>query len=113
MTAFRQFRYCFRRFLSSFRRKSKVASMPELPMFEFRLRFNMLKGDHIKSDKEELELLRTAGGQRIRLRAGSRGSPIEKSSQIAITGGPYSSQDEALGVAQAAREAVIVWAVKQ
>jgi len=87
--------------------------MSELPMFEFRLRFNMLKGDHIKSDKEELESLGTAGGQRIRLRAGSRGSPIEKSSEIAITGGPYSSQDEALGVAQAAREAVIVWAVKQ
>lgn len=82
-------------------------------MFEFRLRFNMLKGDHIKSDKEELELLRTGVGQRIRLRAGSRGSPIDKSSQIAITGGPYSSQDEARDVANRAREAVVIWAVKQ
>lgn len=84
-----------------------------MPRFEFRLRFNLLTNDHLKCDDEELELLRTDNGKTIRLRAGSRGSPINSSSQIGITGGPYQSPDKALEIAQRAREAVVVWAVKQ
>lgn len=84
-----------------------------MPSFEFRLRFNMHKGDHIESEVEELGLLRTEGGQTIRLRAGSRGTPISKSSEIAIFGGPYESKEEARSAAACARKAVVVWAVKQ
>ncbi len=85
----------------------------QAPLFEFRLRFNMLKGDHLQSDEEELELLITERGQRIRLRAGSRGSPINTSSEISITGGPYDSENEARHTANCARQAIVVWAVKQ
>jgi hypothetical protein len=63
--------------------------------FEFRLRFNMVKGDHISSESQELRLMRTLNGQVVRLRAGSRGTQIKDSSEIAILGGPYSSLEEA------------------
>ena len=81
--------------------------------YQFRLRFNLLKGDHINSEQEKLELLRTSEGQYIRLAAGPRGTPIKASSNIAIIGGPYSSAEEAAQVATQARESVVTWAVKQ
>lgn len=103
-----------RRLLSFLKRREKSdKSKTSMPEFEFRLRFNLLGNDHLKCDDEELELVRSDDGKRIRLRAGPRGSPIKSSSQIAITGGPYQSEGEALRVAQLAREAVVVWAVKQ
>jgi hypothetical protein len=83
------------------------------PTFEFRLRFNMLKGAHINWDSEELKLFQTQEGQSFRLRAGPRGTPISKSSEIAILGGPYASEDVATKAAEFARQAVVVWAVKQ
>jgi hypothetical protein len=73
----------------------------------------MLKGDHINSEEEELELLRTQDGQTIRLRAGSRGTQIRQSSEIAILGGPYSSPEEATQAAERARESVVVWALRE
>jgi len=102
-----------RRLISLLRRKRITGNTQSMPTFEFRLRFNMLKGNHIKSENEEIELLRTEQGHTIRLRAGSRGTPINKSSEIAILGGPYTSQDEARSAADSARAAVVVWAVKQ
>lgn len=84
-----------------------------MPTYQFRLRFNMLKGDHINSEQEELELLQTQEGQTIRLRAGSRGTPISASSEIAILGGPYSSPEEATQAATRARESVVVWALRE
>jgi hypothetical protein len=81
--------------------------------YQFRLRFNLLKGDHINSEHEELELLRTSEGQCIRLAAGPRGTPIKASSNIAIIGGPYSSAEDAAQVATQARESLVTWAVRQ
>lgn len=77
------------------------------------MRFNLLKGDHINSEHEKLELLRTSEGQCIRLAASPRGTPIKASSNIAIIGGPYSSAEEAAQVATQARESVVTWAVRQ
>jgi len=85
----------------------------ELEAFDFRLRFNMLKGDHINSESEEIQLMLTPNGQVIRLRAGSRGSPIKSSSEMAILGGPYPSKGEAEKAAGHTRQAVLIWAVRQ
>lgn len=79
--------------------------------YQFRLRFNMPKGDHLSTELEELELLRTEDGQTMRLRAGSRGTPIRASSEIAILGGPYASEQEATRAGAYAREGVVIWAV--
>lgn len=102
-----------RQILSFFRRKESATTITAMPTYQFRLRFNMLKGDHINSEQEELELLRTQDGQIIRLRAGSRGTPIKASSEIAIIGGPYSSPEEATEAARRAHESVVVWALRQ
>jgi hypothetical protein len=80
--------------------------------YEFRLRFNMLKGDHINSDLEKLELLETPEGQEIRLRVNARDSPIKASSEIAIVGGLYKSPQDARQAAILVRTAVASWAVK-
>ncbi len=80
--------------------------------FDFRLRFNMVKGDHLNSKSQELELMRTVSGQSIRLRAGSRGTQIKDSSEIAILGGPYPSLEEAKTTATRVRQAVLIWAVR-
>lgn len=85
----------------------------ELQAFDFRLRFNMLKGDHINSESEEIQLMLTPNGQVIRLRAGSRGSPIKSSSEIAILGGPYPLPEEAEKAGERTRQAVLIWAVRQ
>jgi hypothetical protein len=81
--------------------------------FDFRLRFNMVKGDHIRSESQELQLMRTLDGKVIRLRAGSRRTQIKDSSEIAIIGGPYSSPEEAGTMATRVRQAVLIWAVRQ
>lgn len=81
--------------------------------FDFRLRFNMLKGDHISSESKELQLMRTPEGQVIRLRAGSRGTRIRESSEVAILGGPYPSAEEAEKTATRFRQAVLMWAVRE
>lgn len=86
---------------------------PTSRTFDFRLRFNMVKGDHISSESQELQLMQTLGGQVIRLRAGSRGTQINDSSEIAIIGGPYSSLGEAETMATRFRQAVLIWAVRQ
>ena len=83
-----------------------------MPKYQFRLRFNLLKGDYINSEQEKLELLRTSDGQCIRLGAGPSGTPIKASSNIAINGGPYSSAEEAAQVATQVRESVVTWAVR-
>lgn len=109
----RQILSLFARGLSVSRREKRKASGPAMPTYQFRLRFNMLKGDHINSEQEELELLQTQEGQTIRLRAGSRGTPISASSEIAILGGPYSSPEEATQAATRALESVVVWALRE
>src|SRR5258706_12184318 len=109
----RQILSLFTRGLSVIRHEKPAVRGSVIPTYQFRLRFNMLKGDHINSEEEELELLRTQDGQTIRLRAGSRGTQIRQSSEIAILGGPYSSPEEATQAATRARESVVVWALRE
>lgn len=94
--------------------KKAESEMAELGSgtFDFRLRFNMVEGDHINSESQELQLMRTPDGEVLRLRAGSRGTQIKDSSEIAILGGPYSSLEDAKTTATRVRQAVLIWAVR-
>jgi hypothetical protein len=80
--------------------------------YSFRLSFKLPAGDHINFDGEELELLITPDGQRIRVRSGRSGAPIKASEEAAILGGDYASPEDARASGGRAREALLVWAVE-
>ena len=82
-----------------------------MPGFDYRLSFKLPQRDHINFDGEDLEILRTTVA-RVRLRSGARGTPVKAHSQGAILGGSYASHEEARTAADRAREALLVWAVK-
>jgi hypothetical protein len=81
--------------------------------FEFRLRFHLLEGDHIKDEAEELLILKDAKGSQLRLKSGESGVSIKDRSRAALLGGPYDSEEEARAAAEQAKRALLIWAVKQ
>lgn len=84
-----------------------------MPDFDFRLRFHLPNSGRIGFDGEELLILQESDGKRLRLRSGSRGTPIKEHSQAAIIGGVYPCAEEARDAAERVKRALLIWAVKQ
>ena len=84
-----------------------------MPLYNFRLRFNFAEGYRIDSDAEEIELLISPLGERIRLRSGAIGTPIKDHNQAAVLGGPYTSKDQARAAAEKSKRALLYWAIDQ
>jgi hypothetical protein len=84
-----------------------------MPVYSFRLRFNSAEAYRIESDAEEIELLVSPLGERIRLRSGAIGTPIKDRNQAAVLGGPYSSEDQARAAAEKSKRALLYWAIAQ
>src|SRR5439155_5042449 len=59
------------------------------------------------------ELMRLPDNVPIRLRAGSRGTSIKASNEIAILGRPYVSSDDARKAGELCRNAVLLWAIRE
>ena len=84
-----------------------------VPLYNFRLRFNFAEGYRINSDVEEIELLVSPLGERIRLRSGAIGTPIKDHNQAAVLGEPYTSKDQARAAAEKSKRALLYWAIDQ
>ncbi|MBA7659232.1 hypothetical protein ES703_67206 [subsurface metagenome] len=83
-----------------------------MPSYDFRLRINFSEGYRIESDVEEIELLVTSLGERIKLRSGSLGKPIKDHDSVAIIGGPYASEYQARTAAEKSKFAILYWAIE-
>ena len=83
-----------------------------MPLYDFRLRFNLSEGYRIESDVEEIELLIVPLGERIKLRSGSPGKPIKDHDNAAIIGGPYASEYQARTAAEKSKLAILYWAIE-
>ena len=84
-----------------------------MPLYDFRLRFNFPEAYRINSDVEQFELLALPHGERIRLRSGAIGMPIKDHNQAAVSGGPYTSKDQARAAAEKSKRALLYWAIEQ
>jgi len=84
-----------------------------MPLYDFRLRFNLAEGHRIGSDAEKIELLVLPRGERIRMRSGAIGMPIKDHAQVAVLGGPFASKDQAKDAAEKAKRALLYWAIEQ
>jgi hypothetical protein len=81
-------------------------------LYDFRLRFNFPEAYRINSNAEEIELLVLPSGERIRLRSGNIGMQIKDCHQVAISGGPFPSEDQARDAAEKSKCALLYWAVE-
>jgi len=84
-----------------------------MPLYDFRLRFNFPEAYRIDSDVEEIELLVSTRGERIRLRSGAIGTPIKDHNHAAVLGGPFASEDQARAAAEKSKRALLCWAIEQ
>jgi hypothetical protein len=84
-----------------------------MPLYDFRLRFNLSEAHRIDSDVEEIELLVLPLGERIRLRSGAIGTPIKNHNRAVILGGPFASEDQARDAAEKCKRALLYWAIEQ
>jgi len=83
-----------------------------MPQFDFRLRFHLDEGTRLACDEEQLVVYEDEVGRRIRLKSGEKGKGIREVSRHALIGGPYRSEGEARQAADAAKRALLIWAVK-
>ena len=84
-----------------------------MPLHDFRLRFNFPEAYRIASDAEKIELLVLPLGERIRMRSGAVGTPIKDSTQVAVLGGSFASENQARHAAEKSKRALLYWAVEQ
>ena len=84
-----------------------------MPVYDFRLRFNLPEAYRIDSSEEEIELLVLPLGERVRLRSDAPGTPIKSHNRAAVLGGPFASQDQARDAAEKSKRALLYWAVEQ
>jgi len=84
-----------------------------MPLYDFRLRFNFPEAYGINSDVEEIELLVSPLGERIRLRSGASGTPIKDHNRAAVLGGPFASEDHARAAAEKSKRVLLYWAIEQ
>jgi len=84
-----------------------------MPLYDFRLRFNLAEGYRIDSDVEKIELLVLPLGEGIRMRSGAFGTPIKDHAQVAVLGGPFTSEDQARDAAEKSKRALLYWAIEQ
>lgn len=78
--------------------------------YNYRVRFDLPKGDHFRSDEHELLVLRLPDGKEVRLRSGAINSPLSQHSTASIVCGPFESEPEAQAGAELARDALLLWA---
>jgi hypothetical protein len=84
-----------------------------MPEYDFRLRFHLHDSGRINIDDTEL-VIEGSDGKRLRLlTAGKKGDPIREHPRIAVSGGPYSSPDEARSAAERVKNAILIWSVRQ
>lgn len=84
-----------------------------MSLYDFRLRFSFPEAYRIDSDVEEIELLVSTSGERIRLRSGAIGTPIKDHNHAAVLGGPFASEDQARAAAEKSKRALLCWAIEQ
>jgi hypothetical protein len=78
--------------------------------YSYRVRFDLPKGDHFRSDEDELLVLRLHDGKEVRLRSGAIGSPLSQHSTASIVCGSFGSELEARAGAELVRDALLLWA---
>lgn len=81
-----------------------------MPGYNYRVRFDMPRGDHLKSDEQEILLATHAGGQQVWLRSAHVGTPVSAHSSAAVGSGPFSTEGEARAAAGLARDSLLLWA---
>jgi hypothetical protein len=81
-----------------------------MPGYNYRVRFDMPRGDHLKSDEQDLLLATLAGGQQVRLWSAGVGTPISAHSSGAVVSGPFCTEGEARAAAALARDSLLLWA---
>ena len=84
-----------------------------MPLYDFRLRFNLAEGYRIDSDVEEIELLVSPLGERIRLCSGASEAPIKDHNRAAVLGKSFTSEDQARAVAERTKRVLLYWAIEQ
>jgi hypothetical protein len=82
-------------------------------LYDFSLRFNFPEAYRINSDVEEIELLALPLGERSRMRSGAIRTPIRDRAQVAVLGGPFTSEGEARDAAEKSKRALLYWAIEQ
>lgn len=82
-----------------------------MPKFEFRIRFNLHETFRVGHNAREMLLFEDPQGRKHFLKSAQPGR-IKDCSHLAITGGPYDSENEARKVGERARNAILMWALK-
>jgi len=82
-----------------------------MTMYNFRLRFKIAESYRVKCDLESVQLIGSSKPERIRLVSGEKGSPINEGIDLAIIGGPYSSDNKASIAAFKSKRALLHWAL--
>jgi len=84
-----------------------------MPLFDFRIRFNLPEAYRINSEADKIELLALSPGERISLVSGSSAAPIKKHNHAAVVGKSFTSEDEARNAAERAKRALLYWTIEQ
>lgn len=83
-----------------------------MPLFKYRLLFQLAHSSTFSGEEETAEITVAATGEQITLQATSGGRTLGSSSQFALTGGPFDTEQEAQRAGEAAMTAVLYNAVK-
>ena len=84
-----------------------------MPLYDFRLRFNLAEGYRIGSDVAEIELLVLPSGERIRMISGDTETPLKNCTQVAVLGKSFASENQARDAAEKSKRALLYWAIEQ
>jgi hypothetical protein len=84
-----------------------------MPLYDFRLRFNLADGYRIGSDVAEIELLVLPSGERIRMISGDAETPLKNCTQVAVLGKSFASENQARDAAEKSKHALLYWAIEQ
>jgi len=84
-----------------------------MPLYDFRLRFNVPEAYRINSDAHKIELLKLPSGEHITLVSGGIGTPIKDHNRAAILGKLFASEEQARAAAEKSKLALLYWAIEQ
>jgi hypothetical protein len=85
----------------------------QMPLYDFRLRFNFAEAYRINSEAEKIELLELTSGEHIILTSGLSGAPIKEQNRVAVLGKLFKSEAEAREAAERCKRAFLYWPIEQ
>lgn len=85
----------------------------QMPLYDFRLRFNFAEAYRINSEAEKIELLDLSSGEHFTLVSGLSETPIKEQNRVAVLGKLFRSEAEAREAAERCKRALLYWAIEQ